>query len=1216
MVKPNESAKQSHIEAAVALARLLQERATALQTAAERRQQAELDRMLQTPADKITLVQLTDQAFRCHSAARTAEHLTHILDVQGVPRFFSPMERTLLRGFQTFGGWLPGVSVPLVKDQMQQETANVVLPAESEVLTQHLAARAKDRVRMNLNFLGDAVMGEEESAHRLQKYLEALQLPEVEVISVKISTLYSQISALAREHTLRVICDRLELLYRQAARLQFVRPDGIRVPKFVYLDMEEYRDLQLTAQAFMRTLDRPGLKNISGGIALQAYVPDSAQVQRQINDWAKRRVANGGAAVTIRLVKGANMEAERVEASVRDWPQAPFKIKAETDANYKRMLHEAMRSENLAAVRVGVASHNLFDLAYGVVLADECGAGSRVQFEMLEGMANHQRRALLEHTQNLLLYAPACRKEEFLNAIGYLIRRLDENTGPDNFLRHAFKLKVGSPDWENLARGFCESFTLQIADAPRRTQNRLTEQFDAPSVEMKWTELSNEPDTDWSLPQNSKWAEQIVVRTQPRMSEIPLVIGSEEIRNAKSEIRNGQCLDPSRPGVVLCKFAQATEADMDRAVACAKADPAGWRTMSVDARNEILGRVAQEIRRARGDLMWVAMANGGKTLAESDPEVSEAVDFLEFYRSTARYFFELPGMKANPRGVVAVIPPWNFPIAIPCGGIAAALAAGNTVILKPASDTVLIAWELCQCFWRAGVPKTALQFAPGPGSTAGQRLVTHADVDAIILTGGTSTAVRMLQARPDVRLFAETGGKNATIVTALSDRELAIKHIVHSAFSHNGQKCSATSLLLLEGEVYDDPKFKAQLCDAVKSIAVGSAWELPSRMSPLIRPPGDDLENAIKTLEPGESWAVVPRPLGNNPNLWSPGVKYGVRPGSYTHFTEFFGPVLGAMRFERLDEAIALVNATGYGLTSGLHSLDDREHAQWKAGIHAGNLYINRGTVGAIVLRQPFGGVGRSSFGPGMKAGGPNYVAQFMKFEETDAGKPADEPLKNPQLELLREAIADESFATEVSLTPEKEIRVSAGRLQRALRSYDHWWSEEFSREHDHLRLLGQDNIRRYRPFSEVRVRVTERDSLFEVFARVAAARATGARVLVSSAPANAKPDPVVDLLDACTHDWAAAIEFVAETDEQLATRIRTMPAHTDERIRFAAPDRVPAMLREAATESGVWLADEPVLAEGRVELLWYLREQSVSYDYHRYGNLGTRASEARHEPQ
>ena len=491
----------------MALARALQERATELQTPAERRQQAELDRMLQTAADKVTLVQLTDQAFRCRAAGRTAEHLTHILDVQGVPRFFSPLDRALLRGFQTFGGWLPGVTVPLVKEHMQQETANVVLPAEAELLQPYLAARHREGVRMNLNFLGEAVLGEEEAAQRLEKYLAALQLPEVEVLSVKISTLHSQISPLAREDTLKELCDRLELLYRNAARLGFTRPDGTTVAKFIYLDMEEYRDLQLTAQAFMRTLDRPALKAVSGGIALQAYIPDSAQAQRELQDWARARVAAGGAPITIRIVKGANLEMERVEASLRDWPQAPYKTKRETDANYKRMLRESMRPENLAAVRVGVASHNLFDLAYGLVLAAAANAGERVQFEMLEGMANQQRRALLEQTRHLLLYAPACRKEEFLNAIGYLIRRLDENTGPENFLRHAFKLKVGSPDWEQLERGFRESFTIAISDAPRRAQNRGTERFDAPRPEMKWQEFENEPDTDWSLPENSAWAE-------------------------------------------------------------------------------------------------------------------------------------------------------------------------------------------------------------------------------------------------------------------------------------------------------------------------------------------------------------------------------------------------------------------------------------------------------------------------------------------------------------------------------------------------------------------------------------------------------------------------------------------------------------------------------------------------------------------------------------
>ncbi len=257
---------------AIALAARLQKRATELQTPAERRQQMELDRMCQSPEDKATLVQLTDQAFRSRRASRVAKQFTYILDVQGIPRFFSPLDRTMLRGFQTFGDWLPSVTVPLVKEHMRQETANVVLPAETEHLTTHLRARLKEGVRMNLNFLGDAVVGEEEAAHRLDKYLAALQLPDVEVLSVKISTLYSQVSPIAREHTVRVICDRLELLYRAADHLVFKRADGSQVRKFIYLDMEEYRDLDLTAEAFMRTLDRPGLEKTEAGIALQASV--------------------------------------------------------------------------------------------------------------------------------------------------------------------------------------------------------------------------------------------------------------------------------------------------------------------------------------------------------------------------------------------------------------------------------------------------------------------------------------------------------------------------------------------------------------------------------------------------------------------------------------------------------------------------------------------------------------------------------------------------------------------------------------------------------------------------------------------------------------------------------------------------------------------------------------------------------------------------------
>jgi RHH-type proline utilization regulon transcriptional repressor/proline dehydrogenase/delta 1-pyrroline-5-carboxylate dehydrogenase len=1190
------------IEQAVDLARKLQARATGLQTPNERRQQRELDRMLQRPEDKATLVQLTDEAFRSRAVWRMADHLTHILDVQGVPRFFNPLDRALLRGFRTFGAWLPGVAMPLVKEQIQHETANVVLPAEGDLLRGHLAARQREGVRMNLNLLGEAVLGEEEAGRRLERCLEALQLPEVEVLSVKISTLYSQLSGLARERTVRILCDRLETLYRTAARLRFTRTDGSSVPKFIYLDMEEYRDLHLTADAFMRTLDRPGLEEVRAGIALQAYVADSAAVQREINHWAEKRAANGGVPVTIRLVKGANMEAERVDAVLHDWPQAPFGRKVETDANYKRMLREGMR--NLDAVHLGVASHNLFDVAYGLALARSSSAGNRVQFEMLEGMANHQRRALLEESRQVLLYAPACRKEEFLNAIGYLLRRLDENTGPDNFLRHAFSLSVDAPEWRQLERGFRESFSIEISDQPRRTQDRLTERFDAPRPEMKWNELENEADTDWSLPANSQWAEQIIRRAHFEPTEIPLVIAGQQRLPAGA--LTGRCLDPSRPDAILAHYAQANNEDIERAVRCAVNDPDGWRTLTVDMRSEILGRVAHEIRQARADLIGAAMANGGKILSESDPEVSEAVDFLEFYRAAARYFYEIRGVKTSPRGVAVVVPPWNFPISIPCGGIAAVLAAGNTVILKPASDTVLIAFVLCQCFWRAGVPKSVLQFAPCPGNGVGQLLVTHPDVNAVILTGGTATARHLLRAVPEFRPFAETGGKNATIVTALSDRELAVKHVVHSAFSHSGQKCSATSLLLLEAEVYDDPQFQRMLCDAVKSLDVGSAWELHTRMGPLIRPPRGDLENGLKTLEPGESWALRPQPAGENGNLWTPGIKYGVQPGSYTHNTEFFGPVLGVMRFDDLDEAIALVNQTGYGLTSGLQSLDDREQSKWKAVINAGNVYINRSTTGAIVLRQPFGGVGKSSFGPSMKAGGPNYIAQFMSFQDIDLSSGPDvSPILDENLEALRRIIATKEI---------QPLKNCGPGLLRAIGSYDQAWQTEFGRDHDHFRLLGQDNLRRYLPFHEVRVRVSPEDSLFETIARLCAARVTGARVLVSTRPGEMISE--IRVVETLTDSWGALIEFIEETDDELAALVRAMPPHTAERIRFAAPNRVPRVVREAAAESGEYLADEPVLAEGRIELLWYLREQSISFDYHRYGNLGPRASESRRLPK
>lgn len=1191
------------IEQAVRLARDLQERANELQTPQERRQQAEFDRMIQRPADKATLIQMTDQTFRSSASRRAADQLTHVLDVQGVPRFFSPLDRTLLRGFQSFGGYLPGVAVPLVKEKMHQETANVVLPAEPDHLAEHLRARRDEGVRMNVNFLGEALLGEDEAERRLEGYLDALRNPDIEVVSVKISTIYSQISALAREHTVARLCDRLELLFRAAAKERFTRADGTRVAKLLYLDMEEYRDLWITVEAFIQTLDRPGLEAAQAGIALQAYVPDSFAAQRRLSDWALERVARGGAPITLRIVKGANMEMERVEASVRGWPLATFKTKRETDANYKRMLRFAVEPERVRAVNVGIASHNLFDLAYGLVLTARRGVREFVHFEMLEGMANHQRRALFDECDDLLLYAPACKQEDFINAIGYLVRRLDENTGDENFLRHAFRLSVDSEEWRALERDFVASFAAipDLADAPRRTQDRRQPPA-PPEDDLTWPAFRNEPDTDFSLRHHAEWAQQILDDWSPRHGdramEVPLVVAGREIRDGRAL---HETVDPSRPENVVARCRVAAEADVDAAVDCARQDPDGWRGMTFEARGRVLRAAAQALRKRRADLMGIALAEGGKVLLESDPEVSEAADFCECYARSAEALAGHRELEVTGKGVVAVISPWNFPIAIPCGGIAAALAAGNTVIIKPAPETIATAWSLCECFWEAGVGRSTLQFVFAENDGAATHLATHPGVDRVVFTGGTATALGLLSKDPALGLLAETGGKNATIVTAMSDRELAIKHVLQSAFGHAGQKCSATSLLILEGEVYDDEAFRRTLCDAASSLAVGSAWELETSVGPLIRPPRGALERGLKELEEGESWALRPRRIEDNPRLWSPGIKWGVRPGGFTHTTELFGPVLGVMRARDLDDAIELVHQTGYGLTSGLSSLDDREQRHWAERVRAGNLYQNRGTTGAVVMRQPFGGRAKSAIGPGIKAGGPNYVSALMDVRERpgprresgDAAAPvSDEAVVQLLADLEQESILD---------SPER------ARLRRAASSYAAAVESEFGREHDEFRLVGQDNLRRYRPIDFLRVRIEPGDTPFELFARVLAARAVGCSVTVSADPARTPPE--FDLLNRLTESWAAAIEFVEEEPAALADVIR---AGQTERVRYADADRVGPEVLRASAATGLHLATAPVLAVGRVELLHYVWEQSLSVDYHRYGNLGARVLEER----
>jgi RHH-type proline utilization regulon transcriptional repressor/proline dehydrogenase/delta 1-pyrroline-5-carboxylate dehydrogenase len=438
----------------------------------------------------------------------------------------------------------------------------------------------------------------------------------------------------------------------------------------------------------------------------------------------------------------------------------------------------------------------------------------------------------------------------------------------------------------------------------------------------------------------------------------------------------------------------------------------------------------------------------GKTLREGDPEVSEAIDFTT-YAAHLTHTAEARELTWEPYPVTLVAGPWNFPYAIPACGLVHALAAGGAAILKPAPEARAVAAVLVDQLHEAGVPQDLVQLVCTPDDEVGQHLVTHAD--HVILTGSIATADLFHGWRPDLRLHAETSGKNALIITAAADLDLAIKDLVKSAFGHAGQKCSAASLAIVEASVYDDPSFRVRLADAVRSLRVGDATDPATVMGPIITAPQGNLLRALTTLEPGESWLVEPRQLDER--TWTPGVRWDVAPGSWYHLTECFGPVLGVLRARDLDHAIELQNATEYGLTGGLHSLDPREIDHWLDRVEVGNAYVNRHITGAIVQRQPFGGWKRSSIGGGAKPGGPAHLDSYGTW-------------RDPSLD-----------------------------VDRARESMRRAWATRFSVEHDPTGLRCERNILRYRPVDGVAVVVGPSTSDAERALVTQAARISGVRL-------------------------------------------------------------------------------------------------------------------------
>jgi len=1196
----------------LALAESWQNRANILRSKDELKQQQMMRRLLNHPSDKTVVMHLVDQSFRSGNPRRVVDQFRYLLKHHGIPRFFPQVEQWLLKLFLHLGNFVPQISHTQILRKIREDTRRTILPEEPEILKEHLKKRQAEGVQVNLNHLGEAVLGDGEAQNRLKHYGESLRNPDIHTISIKISNIVAQLHPLGFENELNLICERLSELYRIAAENTVLHSDGTRRAKFVNLDMESYHDLDLTMDAFMRTLDQMEFKNLQAGIVLQAYLPDSFLRQQKLVKWAKKRVGNGGSPVKMRLVKGANLVMEAVEAEIFGWPLTVFDSKIETDANFKRMLEFGLQPENIAAVHFGLASHNLFDLAYTHVLAEERGISEGLVFEMLEGMADHLRRALQEEKQkggskeiNLLLYTPVTSQDQFISAISYLVRRLDENTSPDNFLRHSFDIRVGSVPWKFLEKQFLEAWQLKdkISSEPRRQQNREKEVFPENLGTLADPIFRNEPDTDWVLPENRKWADIIRKKWQPtensEVRKIPLVIGNTEVKSKRKQkefFDPSQLNNPNKADIpAVFSVALATKTDVIKAVKIAKDDPSNWSETTLLERHELLSRAALNMRKKRGDLIGVAAAVCGKTFYETDSEISEAIDFIEYYPHSLRLLEEQTSLKLSPMGVVLVIPPWNFPIAIPTGGVAAALACGNTVLFKPSPLAFPLGAEIVNCFWDSGIPREALQLVSCEDGEPIQTLSGHPDVDAIIFTGGTQTALKLLEKRPDAELSAETGGKNATIVTTMADRDQAIEHVLHSAFSHSGQKCSATSLLVLEREVYEDPTFRKQLLDAIQTLKVGSVWNFSNKMGPLIREPMADFRKGLETLEDDESWALPPKCDETNPKLWHPAVKWGVRRGSFSHQTEFFGPLLSVMKAESLEDAIEIVNGTDYGLTSGLESLDLREQKIWSEKIEAGNLYINRVTTGAIVLRQSFGGMGLSSIGAGIKAGSPNYAVQFCKIEESNSLTQGPLREESPLLYIAR------NWQTQLTRNEHAEIRSELHKTIQAIYSCLFQYESEFSGEQDFFRFRGQDNLFRYLPLGKVTVRLHPDDELFETLIRIAAARIAKCKVEVSFPP-NLE-NTVTEFLGTTEGKRLCdSVEIRSETDKELCGRLTEI-----DRMRYAHPDRVPLEIHQATAKLGKHISRHIPLAEGRIEMLRYLQEQSLSIDYHRYGNLGER---------
>ena len=840
-------------------------------------------------------------------------------------------------------------------------------------------------VAFTIDLLGEATITEVEADAVQKQYLDLLSglskkvnhwpentlidrddrgpIPRVNV-SVKLSALFSQFDPIDPQGTSEAVRRRLRPILRLA----------IENHAFVNFDMEQYSYKDTTIQIFREILDEPEFRAWSDvGIAIQVYLHDTERDLHDLLEWTKRR----GTPIWIRLVKGAYWDFETVLAAREGWPVPVYTQKWQSDANFE--LCACFLLKNHEWFRSAFGTHNVRSIAAVLALANEFDLPrGHYEFQMLYGMADEFKQVLVEMGHRMRIYTPY---GQLLPGMAYLVRRLLENTSNDSFLRASFR--------ENMSE---EKLLMDPLLKTQRTQPAVNGLLaPAHSKRAVAAAFKNEPLTDFSRAENAcKMQEALAAVGKECNRKYPLFIDGQEIETHDWI----ESLNPSHSKQVVGRCGKAAKAHAESAVKAATTAFPGWRDTPAEKRADYLFKVAENLRRRRFELAAWAVVECGKPWREADADIAEAIDFCEYYAKEMvrlaipqrrdapgednEYFYE-------PRGVTIVIAPWNFPLAILCGMTTAALVTGNTVVMKPAEQSSVIAAKFMEVLSDAGLPPGVVNYLPGVGEEIGPTLVDHLDVALIAFTGSLNVGLQInekashtpTQQHHIKRAIAEMGGKNAVIVDADADLDEAVRGVVDSAFGYQGQKCSAGSRAIILESIYE--QFLARLVEATRSLIVAPAENPGCAVGPVIDAEARD--RILNTIEKGKKDAplVYAAEIGS---LQDEGFYVGPHIFSEVPETaalaqeEIFGPVLSVMKAIDLNDALRIANGTKYALTGGVFSRSPNNIKEVKKRFRVGNLYINRKITGALVDRQPFGGIKLS--GIGSKAGGPDYLLQFM----------------------------------------------------------------------------------------------------------------------------------------------------------------------------------------------------------------------------------------------